>query len=169
MCSEKKPIGKTVKKWLPLFLVIAILAAIGSGTYAFLHKQTDGGAENTFKKAEVSCQLNEDFDGSEKKDVSVTNNGTAMIRIRAAVTVNWQATAGGFSAKAPVAGVDYSVSYGEGWTQGGDGFWYYNETVKPGETTGNLINSLKPIMENIGYKLVADISVQAIQADADWN
>ena len=161
--------GKTLKKWLPLILVIAILAAIGSGTYAFLHKETNGGAKNTFKKAEVDCQLNEDFDGAEKKNVNVSNNGTALIKVRVAVIVNWMDVSGNISAKAPVEGTDYSASYGEDWTLGGDGFWYYKEAIKPHEVSSNLINSLKPIVEKVGYQLTADISVEAIQADAEWN
>lgn len=164
--GKAKKTGRSVKKWLPLILALALLTTAGVGTLAYLQVES-GFVTNNFTKATVNCEITEDFEqgGSVKKDVAVSNTGTAYLKVRAAVTVNWVDAAGNISAQTPVAGTDYEISYGEDWTKVSDGIFEYNSVLKPDETSSNLIHSCKPIVTKDGFTLMVDVSVTAVQAD----
>lgn len=147
-------------------VVVALVAAIVPATIAFMKEQTTE-VKNTFNKGEVSVDINEEFDGTVKENVNFTNDGTVYEQVRASITINWVDADGNVSAQAPVAGVDYTISFGDNWSKDGDSFWYYYEgAIGPGETTTNLINSVQPLVEKEGYTLMVDIAAQAIQADS---
>lgn len=157
---------RKMKKWLPLILAVVIVASIATGTVAFLKKETDK-VSNTFTKGEVGVDINEDFDGTVKENVNFTNDGSVYEQVRASITINWVDADGNICGQAPVAGVDYEISFGGDWSKDGGSFWYYYEgAIGPGETTTNLINSVKPLVEKEGYTLQVDIAAQAIQANA---
>ena len=84
------------------------------------------------------------------------------------------------SASVPEKGVDYTISYfeGNGWIDGGDGYWYDQEPVAPGAVTNGLIKSCtqRPgaaVPE--GCHLSVEILASAIQASpekvvsTEWN
>lgn len=150
---------------LAVSLVLILSAAIG-GTVAYLIDQT-GSITNTFTPANVTPHINEDFNGSVKNDVQITNNGDIPAYIRVKVVVTWKDEHGNVYGVAPKLGTDYT------WTSGSnkwflkDGFYYYSEPVAAKGTTGVLFTGCKPFDGKApeGYSLSVDIHAQAIQAE----
>ena len=101
------------------------------------------------------------------KIVNVENTGSApaWVRVRIEKTVE--------HADAPVTGLDtkyVELNYDKAnWVEGGDGFWYYGEPLKPGKTTPNLFDTVtfSKDMGNdyMNCKFNIIVSAQAVQAD----
>lgn len=149
-----------------LFMAIIMLigAVIGS-TVAFLITNT-GPVENKFAYASVSCEVKEDFNGSTKKNVQITNTGSTDAYIRATYVVNWLDKDGKIAASVP-EGYSYSVTENpEGkWTKGADGYFYYLTPVAPGKSTpGSLLTCTVTRPENPEYRLSVEILATAIQS-----
>lgn len=149
--------------------VIVCLAAILSAvTMAWLMDKAE--VKNTFTPASVDCEVRETFDGSEKTDVTVENTGSTGAYIRAIMVVNWVGdegteNAGKISATVPVAGTDYTVSYGIGWALHSDGFYYYTQSVAAGQSTGVLLESCAPVGEGpAGCHMEVEIVAEAVQS-----
>ena len=113
----------------PVTLLVSLLLLLGiaiGSTVAFLATRT-AEKKNTFNPSKVSSQVTENFDGTTKRDVAVTNTGDVDAYLRATVNITWrkdQNTADQtVSAKVPQEGVDYEINYsnGTGWAQGTDG------------------------------------------------
>lgn len=149
-----------------LFMAIIMLigAVIGS-TVAFLITNT-GPVENKFAYASVSCEVKEDFNGSTKKDVQITNTGSIDAYIRATYVVNWVDAQGNIVASVP-DGYSYSLAenpYGK-WTKGNDGYFYYLSPVAPGASTpGSLLTCTVTRPENPEYTLSVEILATAVQS-----
>lgn len=163
MYSDKKRIG--FRRWV-LFLLVAVLLVAGvGGVYAYITAKT-AGLTNRFDPVEVTCQVEETFDGTVKQDVRIRNTGDINGFIRATVVASWVDSNGRVLATAPVEGADYTVEWGDGqWIKGSDGFWYHGAAVSPNGTTSYLIKSLSPISTPAGYHLQVQIIASAIQAD----
>ena len=134
------------KRHIALMLSMALLLVGlvgGSLAYLFMSSQS---VENTFTQAFVKTSVQETFDGAEKKDVAIRNDGNISAYIRAKVIINWQTEGGLVYGEAPQAGVDYKIVYNEkSWTwEKTDDFWYHNGAVAPGEKTSDLIVSCTP-------------------------
>ena len=162
----------TKKKWTikQLSLLIAILllsvATVG-GSLAYIFTNTDP-VKNTFTPSEVTCKINESMNGTEKKDVTVTNTGDTAAYIRAAVVVTWQNAAGEVLGELPVAGTDYVISFDTANWKESNGYYYYTGKVAAGATTPEaLINSctVKTKAPVDGYTLHVEIIADAVQAD----
>ena len=101
------------------------------------------------------------------KIVSVENTGSApaWVRVRIEKTVE--------PADAAVTGLDtkyVELNYNtKKWVDGGNGFWYYNEPLKPGATTPNLFDTVtfSKDMGNdyMNCKFNIIVSAQAVQSD----
>ncbi len=147
------------KKSAALLLAAALLitAAVG-GTLAYLSATTDA-ITNTFTPAEVTCDIIENFnDDGDKTDVTVKNTGDVYAFIRAAVIANTVDEAG------HVTGNFDLTPYlaGSTWTQGDDGYYYYNVSVAPGGSTTDLLKD-GASMPLTGRSVT--ILAEAIQAD----
>lgn len=149
-----------------LFMAIIMLigAVIGS-TVAFLITNT-GPVENTFAYASVSCDVKEDFNGSTKENVQITNTGSTDAYIRATYVVNWVDAQGNIVASVPG---DYSYELtenpGSNWTKAADGYFYYLTPVAPGKSTpGSLLTCTVTRPENPEYRLSVEILATAIQS-----
>ena len=170
--SKKHLSGRRSAAFL-IAVVLLVTLAVG-GTFAILKLQTPA-VSNTFTSAGAATpSIVETFTegGTVKSDVKVALNGdgSGTYNVRAVILYSFQDEEGNTVAKVPVAGDDYSVSIGSGWTLGSDGFYYYNSTLVPGGSTSNLINSCTTL--NSEYKLVVDILAQTVQtggASAEWN
>ena len=72
------------------------------------------------------------------------------------------------TARLPQEGTDYTLKYTDGvWLQGEDGYWYYQDPVAPGDSTGKLIESCVQLAgANVpdGYHLSLEIAASAIQS-----
>ena len=150
-------------------LALISVTLVGT-TAAFLTVSTEP-AENIFDPSTVSCRVDEEFDGTEKTNVTVSNTGDTEAYIRAAVVVTWKDTVNGnVYAKAPVKQTDYTIELNTvDWFCGMDGFYYYKYPVAPqaenGATTP-LITSCKAIADKTpdGYGLNVEILASAIQS-----
>ena len=150
-------------------LVLLIALTVGT-TVAFLIDDTNA-VENTFQPAQVSCAIQETFDGNEKTDVKVKNTSNIDAFIRAEIIVNWVKAETGNIVPAVPAGYSYTLSLNTvDWTENG-GYYYYSGKVAPDAVTKNLITSVLPVypegvnIANALYQLQVTILAEAIQAD----
>lgn len=177
---------KYINKKTILIASIALLLTIAVGiTLAFVFTDTDP-VKNVFTPSKVACAVVENGKdpvtdsiveiGARKEDVQIKNTGNTDAYIRVAVVANWM-TADGKNvwATSPVLGTDYSIAYlnTNGWSEGSDGYYYYNSPVAPGELTPVLIKlaSLNPnVTPPVGingetYYLSIEIVASAIQSE----
>lgn len=155
--------GTKNKTVLLLASLILILTAVVGGTLALLITRTDP-VVNTFAAATVDPDVNEDNDNGVKKNVFITNTGTAEAYIRATIIATWQTEKDvngkpvSVHAIRPIADPDPYDDVAESdytlklhtprdsdeikgtWLKGSDGFYYWSEPVQPGEHTGILID-----------------------------
>lgn len=151
----------------PLALLLALILVVGAaagGTVAWL-TQTTQTENNNFSYGTVSCAINENFDGTTKSNVTVTNTGNTPAYIRAACIVNWVDAQGNIVANVP-ADYTYSLSIPEtGWITGSDGYYYYNGVVAPdATTTGSLLTCTSSHPDDGEYKLSVKVIASAVQA-----
>lgn len=154
-----------------LVLVVSVLAlvlAVAGGTLAWLSANTTP-VTNTFTPAQVSCTVEENFDGTTKKDVQIKNTSNIDAYIRAYVVVTWKDAQGNVYGKLPVKNTDYTMTGPEaGWVEK-DGYYYYTSPVAAnGGLTGVLISECK-LNEGVmppadGYSLSVEIIAEAIQS-----
>lgn len=152
-----------------LVLVVSVLAlvlAVAGGTLAWLVANS-GPVTNTFTPAQVSCTVEEKFDGTTKKDVNVGNTSDidAYLRVKLVTyRVNEDGQHIGGTAEIP------TFMPGENWVKNGD-FYYYTLPVAPGETpAANLIDTIKlagSYDDADGGKQVIEVMAEAIQSQPD--
>lgn len=151
-------------------LLLAALAVIAmgvvGGTVAYLVTKTDP-VVNTFTPGEVSCKIDETFDGTTKSNVYVTNTGNTNAYIRAAIIVTWKDAAGNIAATVPAKGTDYTLELNEtDWVEH-DGYYYYKGSVAPNAQTEKLIKTCTDLRSNGDYTLCVEILADAIQSSPD--
>ena len=163
--SKKKPRFKKADRAVLLLvsLVLVLSAAIG-GTLGYLTGQVS--VTNTMQVGEFTTEIDEDTENGVKSNVTVKNIGDYDAYIRAVVVVTWQNENGEVYPVAPVANENYTIEYGNQLSEHG-GFYYYNGVVGAKQSTGNLINSCKPVEGKVpeGYDLNVEILASAIQAE----
>ena len=143
-------------------LLLLVCTAVG-GTLAWLTTNTDP-VVNGFIPSHVSCQVTEDFNGTTKTNVNVTNTSDihAYLRVKLVTyRVNEQGNHIGGTANIP------AFTPGDGWVEYG-GYYYYTQPVAPGETpAANLIESIeleRSYNDADGGKQVIEVMAEAIQA-----
>ena len=144
--------------------LLALLLVVAGGTLAWLTAQDS--VSNTFTPAHVTCNVEENFNGTTKSDVKIKNTSDIPVYIRASIVVTWKDSKGNVYGQKPVAGTDYTIDYGTGWTQQGD-YWYCNSEVAVGVNTPVLINSCTEVSANApegNYHLSVEIIAEAIQS-----
>ena len=154
------------KKLAAVLLSLSLLLAASLGTtIAYLMANTDD-TVNVFTPGEVQTEIEEDFDGEVKENVTVKNTGNVDAYLRAAIVVTWQDEEGNILASVPVLGTDYEMTLGTdtGWFQAEDGYYYYSRPVPAGGKSGILIESCKPLVEKEGCVLSVEILSSAIQS-----
>ena len=160
----KKAAHSGAKRSLVLVVsVLVLLLAVAGGTLAWLTAQTDG-VVNTFTPAQVSCEVTEDFNGTTKSNVNVTNKSdiSAYIRVKLVTyRVNEAGQHIGGTATIP------PFAPGANWVED-DGYYYYTRPVAPGQTPEtNLIDTItlsSPYTDADGGKQVIEIIAEAIQS-----
>lgn len=161
--------GKRVMKTkqpVALVALLVLLCCTVAGTLAYLVDSTDP-VTNTFTPASVSTEVNEDFDGITKSNVTIKNTGDIPAYIRAAVIINWADGDGNVSAT-PVKTTDYTIKWTkEGWVEHG-GYYYYTAPVAVGALTGQLFTGCelaKGVTPPEGYSLQVTILADGIQSE----
>lgn len=120
-----------------LLVALALLLCLTVGaTVAWITTNT-AATTNTFTPGSVSCAVEESFSGSSKTAAQIKNTGNTDAYIRAAVVANSVDAQGNITGAADVTG----CLYGNGWTVGEDGYYYYTVPVAPDASTGNLLKS----------------------------
>ena len=160
---EKRSHAK--KPLAALVALVLIIGAVVGGTLAYLAARTDA-IVNTFNPAKVDITVEENFDGSTKKDVKITNTGDTEVYIRATYVVNWLDAQGNIVASVP-EGYSYTLTENPDskWTKGNDGYFYYLSPVAPDASTpGSLLTCTVTHPENPEYRLSVEILATAIQS-----
>lgn len=142
--------------------LLALLLVVAGGTLAWLTAQDS--VSNTFTPAHVSCEVTEEFDGTVKSNVNVTNTSDidAFIRVKLVTyRVNDAGQRIGGTATIP----DFTP--GANWVKYGD-FYYYTKPVAPQQQPKEaLIGSitLKGSYDDAdGGKQVIEVMAEAIQS-----
>lgn len=169
MKNGKHAAPRGMKRSLVLVVsLLALLLVVAGGTLAWLTAQDS--VSNTFTPAHVTCDVVEEtFDGTKKENVTIKNTSDIPVYIRASIIVTWKDSNGNVYGQLPVAGTDYTIDYGTGWTQQGD-YWYCNSEVAVGVNTPVLINSCTEVSANApegNYHLSVEIIAEAIQSQPD--
>ena len=132
-----------------------LLAGAVTGVYAkYVHQADD--VENTFDSA---VSINPTVRDDTSIYVGVTDY---PVYVRAAIVVTWQSN--GVVYFQPV---NYTLTLGAGWTQGRDGYYYYESAVASGGQTGRLYSDFQSTgtePEDTGYALNVEIIAQTVQA-----
>lgn len=153
------------KSILLLIAAIMILTVSVAGTVAYLAAVT-GPVVNTFEPTEVKTEIDEEFDGSTKREIFIINptgDNKIDVYIRVALVGNWVNQAG--DVVAPATDSEISFTIGTDWVKKGD-YYYYTKKVAPGGSTTNLLGS--DITANVkadGSYLSLTVIQQAIQAE----
>lgn len=179
--KHARPAGSGLKGKLTLIAVAAACCALAvGGTLAYFNAEEK--AHNVITSGGVEIELNEwadldktlpfqDVEGvvpgaSVTKVVEVENAGAspAWIRVSAEKAAE---LAGGAAGAADVMSMDYNTA---AWTDGGDGWWYYDQILPAGELTEPLFTTVSfdgPGMGNEyqGSQFAIDVLAQAVQSD----
>ena len=160
------------RKILYVTLFILVIAVSFPTAMAYMFKKTET-IKNELIPAEVSCKVNENFNGTKKTSVTVTNtsNITAYIRVR--VVSYWQDSKGNIVARQSEMPV-FEVS--DNWIKADEyDTYYYKLPVKAGEDTLEFLKTGSEIIlrqetetDDIGvtytYNQVVEIFAEAIQS-----
>lgn len=153
------------KKTGTLFLSLLLVATmVVGGTLAYLFTNTEP-VENIFTPSYVSCSVREEFNGTTKSNVNVTNTGDidAYIRVKLVTyRVNNKGYHIGGTAEIP------PFTPGTGWVKNGN-YYYYTKPVAPDEQPEtSLISSITltgSYTDADGGKQVIEVMAEAIQAN----
>lgn len=144
--------------------IILLLSTAVMGTMMFLVSKTPV-VTNTFDPAKVTCEVQEQFDGTVKKDVTAknTSNIDAYLRIK---LVSYRVNTDGERIGGTVVIPNFTPS--SGWFEQ-DGFYYYHKPVAPGEIPevkliGDSGITLVTYTDADGGKQVIEVIAEAIQA-----
>ena len=161
---HKRRSKKTGMLFLSLLLVIGMVVG---GTVAWLSTKS-APITNTFLLSHVSCSVTEEFNGTTKSNVNVTNTGDidAFIRVKLVTyRVNDEEQHIGGTAEIP----DFKP--GAGWVKNGD-YYYYTKPVAPDEQPETslidsitLTGSYDDADDADGGKQVIEVMAEAIQAN----
>ena len=165
MDSNKRRQSTASRKVIVLAIaVVLLLSATVTGTLMYLVSKTTA-VTNTFEPATVICEVQENFDDTVKKNVTVknTSNIDAYLRVKLVTyRVNADGERIGGTAAIP------SFTPGEGWFEK-DGFYYYKNPVAPDATpVTDLIGkdgiTLVEYNDADGGKQVIEVIAEAIQS-----
>lgn len=132
--------NKSIALLVSLLLVLTVTVG---GTIAFL-ADTSGPLKNIFNPSQVTTDVDETNEDGVKTNVMITNTGDTEAYIRAAVVITWQDKDGNVYGQMPTTN-DYTITWGNGWDEGNDGFYYWPSPVEPNQKTGVLIESVQPV------------------------
>lgn len=154
---------RIIKARMLFFSLLLVVTLAVCGTMAYLGAQT-APVNNTFIPSRVTCEVSEEFDGINKKNVNVTNTGDteAYLRVKlVSYRVSGQGQHIGGIAEIPafIPGTNW-VKYGE--------YYYYTLPVAPGKKpAADLIGSIAltgRYTDADGGRQVIEVMAEAIQS-----
>lgn len=152
-----------ILKIIPIAAVFAVLTFCGT-VLAYMLRQT-GYVNNSFIPAEVSCNVDETFDGKEKSVIKVENTGSIDAYIRVRLVSYWVDSNGEIAAKPSSMPEILPAS---GWIEGTGSTYYYQSPVPPDGLTDNLLSV--PIClekDENGLLQVVEVFAEAIQSNPE--
>ena len=166
------------KRMLTAALALCCLAVLATGTLAYFTAEET--AQNVITMGSLKMELVElNEEGEPWEDVEdivpgmevtkkayVENNGSVDFYTRVMITKRYVNEQG---EKLPELNTGLvELDLGEDWKLGEDGFYYYEESVKPGEETEPLFTtvtfSTKMGNEYHNVKVIIDLDAQAVQS-----
>ena len=133
-----RPSRESKKSLTALIALILIVCLAVGGTVAFIVTQTQA-VKNTFTPSDVTVDIQEEFNGSIKKNVNVKNTGDTDAYIRVKL-VTYMADSEG-NPIAENASIPYFVPGSDWFHCESDDTYYYRKPVAPNGTTSDLIGS----------------------------
>lgn len=148
---------------LVISVCLLLITAVGL-TAAWLTAQS-ALMSNGFQKSQVTCNIEDDFNGTIKSDVRIRNTGSIDAYIRVALVPVWKDGENivGLTASLEDANVVMGAGFNTAWVKGADGYYYCTTPVPDGEVTPVLIDSCTVKTKN-GYRFELQIAAQALQA-----
>jgi predicted ribosomally synthesized peptide with SipW-like signal peptide len=135
------------KKSLIALALVALVGIVG-GTYAYFTSSAK--LTNEFKTGTYSTSVTEEFVSPDNwtpgttttKKVNVTNNGSVEVAVRASYTEIWTAKDGTVLSGTRNGERVAQFTIGSDWELASDGYYYYKETLKNGQTSSDFISSV---------------------------
>ena len=146
-----------------LFCSIALLLiGVVGGSLAYMLTQTNT-IVNTFTPVNMNIEIDENFDGTTKENVTVKNTSDVPAYIRATYTAYWKNADGSVNGSK----AEYDVIIGAEWQQDDtDDVYYYKGVVASGASTTNFIVKCVPTGDTpTGCTFVVEVIAEAIQAE----
>lgn len=163
MKRAKHSMGFSGKSLTLIISLVALCAVAVGGTLAWLFDSSEK-LENNFYVPDADIKIEEEFDGSEKRDVYVTNTGKADVYVRVMLVETWQKE-GQIVAKPEDAEVIYDFGSSGDWKKRkDDGYYYYIRPLAAGATTSNLLDSAICTVHDGEALLKLEVVAQAIQS-----
>ncbi len=163
--EEKRNTGRKFKLIVLFLSFMMILSYVGAETGAYIYMETDS-KENSFNPANVSCEITEAFDGTEKTNVNVMNKSNITVYMRVSL-VTYRIN----DDNQQIGGVAVIPAFtpGTGWFEY-NGVYYYSGPVAPnGAPTYPLIGdpgiTLVEYTDADGGKQVVEVMAEAVQAE----
>lgn len=117
------------KRMITISMILLISIMIAGGSMAWLTSSPEQGVSE-FKMGTVEV----DVVRSGNDNIQIKNVGTSEAYVRARVIPKWS------KSSLSVSNVNIDISSGD-WEER-DGHYYYKYSLKPGETTSNLVNNV---------------------------
>ena len=150
---------------ITLLIALLLFSALAvGGTVAWLTANATP-VKNTFTPSHVTCSVTENFDGTTKSNVNVTNDSNidAYIRVKL-VTYRVNANGDHIGGTATIP----TFTLGPNWVEHTDGYYYYTLPVEPGQSPDtNLTDSMTltgSYNDADGGKQVIEVMAEAIQS-----
>ena len=130
--------SKRILKPLIILLVVICVVACIPGVYSYMVHRT-APITNIFERANVDCTVHDVFDGTDKKDVTVTNNSNVDAYVRVRVVSYWVDSKGGvIASQSPAVEISYNSEF---WIYDAvNQTYYYKYPLKSGASTEDLLN-----------------------------
>ena len=161
MKRAKHSMGFSGKSLTLIISLVALCAVAVGGTLAWLFDSSEK-LENKFYVPDAEIEIKEEFDGSEKTDVGVTNTGKTKVYVRVMLVETWR-NANQVVAKPEGAVVSYEWGSSD-WVKGSDGYYYYTKPLAVGATTPNLIDRATCTVPEGAALLDLEVVAQGIQS-----
>ena len=149
---------------LQISLLLIVLMTVG-GTVAYL-AATPKAVENTFNPSSVDVEIEEEFDGTEKTNINVTNTGDIDVYVRVKLVTYRVMESDGKDERIGGTATSPAFTLGTDWVQGSDGFYYYTKLVAPGQSpSAPLADSITLVTytDADGGRQAIDVIAEAIQ------
>lgn len=159
--TYRKHSARSVKTLIVVLCAALIIGTAITGSVAWLVSESEI-VKNEFTPGKVTTVIEENFDGEEKTDVKITNTGNVPAYIRVALVCAWVDEDGNVVAL-PASLNDCEITWGTGWFNASDNFYYCETPVQPGESTPVLINICVVSGEGHEYDFELRILASAVQ------